>query len=373
MLIEVISDLVANYTGACLRWDGLQGPHRAVELLGGPGQGGLAPGGDVLGALRAGQVADRGLLEERGGQRAGVAEPGGVHRRGDDRLAVGVTAGPGIAAQQVRDPGQVLGDLPVLPGGRGGRGRFGQHRVTGAGRGVQVGGGEPVRDVDDPAAGRIDPGRVAAGELGQPLKQPPGRPGRISGAGPGARRSGIGVPLLGPHGGDDHVAFPVEQVGQAAQHRRAAVSVGVLAQLTQPQHRAGRDPGLQPRRQRGGIQRVVQPPVRKPVGDRLVGGAGLARRRSAADHHQPTGGHRRVQDGPQQLIVRPADIRRHRPAADHLVHAQLHRIPLGRRAARGRLFHGGGFWRADHAGHRQPGQVQGRQRAQDRHHYRRPR
>jgi len=40
-------------------------------------------------------------------------------------------------------------------------------RVTG--RGFQVGGGELVRDVDDPAAGRIDPGGIAAGELGLPL------------------------------------------------------------------------------------------------------------------------------------------------------------------------------------------------------------
>ena len=98
--------------------------------------------GDGLGALRAGQVPDRGVLQERGGQRAGVAEPGGVHRRGDDRLPVGVTARPGIAVQQVRDPGQVLGDLPVLPGVGGRRGRFGQHRVAGGGRSGQVGGGE---------------------------------------------------------------------------------------------------------------------------------------------------------------------------------------------------------------------------------------
>ena len=267
-----------------------------------------------------------------------MAEPGGVHRRGDDRLAVGVTAGPVITVQQVGDPGQVLGDLPVLPGARGRRGRFRQHRIAGAGRGFQLGGGEPVRDVDDPAAGGIDPGGVAAGELGQPLQQPPGRPGRVGGSGPGARRGGVGVPLLGPHGGDDQAALAFEQVGQAAQHRRAAVGVGVLAQLAQPQHRAGRDPGIQPRCQRAGVQRVVQLPVRKPVRDRLVGGAGLARRGPAADHHQPAGGHRRVQDGPQQLIVRPADIRRHRPAADHLVHAQLHRIPLRRPAAIGRLF-----------------------------------
>ena len=143
--------------------------------------------------------------------------------------------------------------------------------------------------------------------------------------------------MLGPHGRDEQVALTFEQVGQAAQHRRAAVSVGVLAQLAQPQHRAGRDPGLQPRRQRAGIQRVIQLPVREPGGDRLIGGAGLAGRGPAADHHQPAGGHRRIQDRPQQLIVRPADIRRHRAAADHLVHAQLHRIPLPHRAAIGRL------------------------------------
>ena len=183
-----------------------------------------------------------------------------------------------------------------------------------------------------PRAGSI-PGGVGAGELGQPPEQPPGHPGRIGGAGPGARRGGVGSPLLGPHGGDDQVTLTCEQVGQAAQHRRAAVSVGVLAQLTQPQHRAGRDPGLQPLLERGGVQRVIQLPVRQPVGDSLVGGAGLARGRPAADHHQPAGGHRRVQDRPQQLIVRPADIRRHRAAADHLVHAQIHRIPLPGQAA----------------------------------------
>ena len=284
-----------------------------------------------------------------------MAEAGGVHRRGDDRLAVGVTAGALVVAQQVRDPGQVLGELPVWSG----VGRFGQQRVADAGRGVQVGGGEPGRDIDDPAAGGIDPGRVAAGQLGQRFQQTPGGPGRIGGSGPGARRSGVGGPLLRPHGGDDQAALTLEEVGQAAQHRRAAVGVGVLAQLAQPQHCAIRDPRLQPRRQRAGVQRVIHPPVRKPVGDCLVGGAGLARGGPAADHHQPAGGHGGVQDGPQQLIVRPADIRRHRSAADHLVHAQLHRSPLGRPAAIGRLSRG--------AGQRAPAQVRGRQAAQDRH------
>ena len=165
-----------------------------------------------------------------------MAEPGGVHRRGDDRLAVRVTAGPFITVQQVRDPGQVLGDLPVLPGARGRRGRFCQHQIAGPGRGFQVGGGEPGRDVDDPTAGRIDPGGVAAGEFGQRLQQPSGRSGRVDGPGlgSGARRGGISGPLLGPHGGDEQAALTNDQVGQAAQHLRAAFGVGVLAQLTQP-------------------------------------------------------------------------------------------------------------------------------------------
>ena len=159
VLVEVVGDLVAGHAGAGCGRDGLQGPDGALEFLGGPGQGGVAPAGDVLGALRAGQVPDRGLLEERGGQRAGVAEPGGVHRCGDDRLTIWVTAVPRIAVEQVGDPGQVLGDLPVLPGIGCRRGRRREHRVAGAGRSFQVGGGEPVRDVDDPAAGRDRSGR----------------------------------------------------------------------------------------------------------------------------------------------------------------------------------------------------------------------
>ena len=236
VLVKVVGDLVAGHAGARRGRDGLQGPHRSLELLGGPGQRGVAPAFDAGGALRAGQVPDRSFLDERGGQRAGVAEPDGVHRRGDDRLAVRVTAGPVITVQQVRDPGQVLGDLPVLPGARGRRGRFCQHRIAGPGRGFQVGGGKPWRDVDDPAADGIDRGGVAAGELGQRLQQPPGRPGRIGGPGlePRARRGGISVPLLRPHGGDEQAALTNDQVGQAAQHLRAAVGVGVLAQLTQP-------------------------------------------------------------------------------------------------------------------------------------------
>jgi len=69
--------------------------------------------------------------------------------------------------------------------------------------------------------------------------------------------------------------------------------------------------------------------------------------------------------------VRRADICRHRAAADHLVHTpdlpDLSAPPGGHRPA----FRG--FRRADHAGHRQPGHVEGRQSAQDRHQHRRPR
>jgi hypothetical protein len=48
--------------------------------------------------------------------------------------------------------------------------------------------------------------------------------------------------VLVPYGGDEQVAFTVKQIGQASQHRRAAVGVGVLAHFAQPRHRAGRDP-----------------------------------------------------------------------------------------------------------------------------------
>jgi hypothetical protein len=166
VLVEVVGDLVAGYASAGFRRDGLQGPDGAFEFLGGPDQGGIAPAGDVRGALRAGQVPDRRLLEERGGQRAGVAQPSGVHRRGDDRLAGGIAARPGIAVEQIGDAGQVLRDLPVLPGGGCGFSGGHEHRVASAGRSVQVGGGEPGPDVDDAAAARIDPGEVATGEFG---------------------------------------------------------------------------------------------------------------------------------------------------------------------------------------------------------------
>jgi Recombinase zinc beta ribbon domain/Recombinase len=68
-------------------------------------------------------------------------------------------------------------------------------------------------------------------------------------------------------------------------------------------------------------------------------------------------GTRGVQDGPQQLIVRPPDVCRHRAAADHGVHAQVHRIPLLDMAAIRRFVRGAGSWRADGTGQGGPGQV----------------
>src|SRR4029077_51821 len=123
--IEVVGDLVTGHAGAFRRRDRSQGTDSAPELVGGPGQSTIAPALDAGGALLVGQVTDRGLLEERGGQRAEVAEPGGIHRRRDDRLAVGVTAGPGIAFEQVWDTSRVLGTLPFVPGAGGRRCRFG--------------------------------------------------------------------------------------------------------------------------------------------------------------------------------------------------------------------------------------------------------
>jgi len=276
VLNQVVRNGVPGDTGAFRGRDRLQRTDSALELGGGPSQGSVTPALDTKSALRAGQVTYRSFLEEHGGQRAGVAESGGVHRRCNDRLPVGIAAGPGITKQQVRDPGQVLGHLPLLPGARGRRHRSGQHRVAGAGRGGHLCGGEPVRDVDDPAPGRIDPRRVTTGQLGQPLEQPPNDPGRVSRPGPRARRGNKSGPLLGPHTGDYEMAFTLEQVGQAAQHGRAAVGVGILAQLAQPQHGAGRDPGIQPLLERGDVQRVVQLPVRKPPGHHFVDVEALA-------------------------------------------------------------------------------------------------
>ncbi len=293
MLVEVTGDPVADWA-AVRRGRGRVGGRdrgeradRAVEHRAGPGHRVLTRAGGIrlaraAGRRRAGQVAGRGVPQERGGERAGVAEPGRVHRRGDDRLPVGVAAGSVVPAQQGRAARQVLGEEPVRPGG-GGRG--GQHRVAAHGRGRQLPGGEPGRDVDNPAAGGI--GLVGEGELVEPGDQPSGHPERIAGAAPGARRRHVGVPVLRPHGRDDHVAVARQQFGQAAQRGPAAVGVGVPAQLAQPQHGPGRDPGVEPRRQRGRGRRVLERPVPEPGRDRLVGGAGLARARVAADHDQP--------------------------------------------------------------------------------------
>jgi len=131
------------------------------------------------------------------------------------------------------------------------------------------------------------------------------------------------------------VAFAVQQFGQAAQRRRATVGVGIPAQLTQPQHGPGRDPGFQPRHKRGSGRRILQRPVRKPACHRLIGGARLASASLATNHDQPAAGHLRVQHQPQQLIMRPAHIHRHRPvrpAARHRVHTQLGRLPPPGRA-----------------------------------------
>ena len=44
VLVEVVGDLVAGHAGTVRGRDGLQGPHRAAEFVGGPGQRGVAPG-----------------------------------------------------------------------------------------------------------------------------------------------------------------------------------------------------------------------------------------------------------------------------------------------------------------------------------------
>ena len=84
-----------------------------------------------------------------------------------------------------------------------------------------------------PRAGSIPAGSRPVSS-GSRSSSRPAVPAGSAASGPGARRGGVGGPLLGPHGGDEQAALTIEQVGQAAQHRRAAVGVGVLAQLTQP-------------------------------------------------------------------------------------------------------------------------------------------
>ena len=239
------------------------------------------------GGWRSGQAAGRGLLQQAGRQRPGVAEPGGVHRRGQDRPAARVAARVGVAAQQPRDPGQVLGDLPVRAGrGHGG----GQHRVAAPGRLGQLGGGEPGRHVHEPAAViGADRGRVIQRKLVQPGEHPPGQPGRVARAAPGADRGYVGVPLPGPDGRHDQVAVLVEQVVQAVQRGRAVVRVRVPAQLAEPQHGPGRDARLEPRGQRRRGPRVLQRPLRQQLGDRLPCGPGGAGAGLAADHHQSAG------------------------------------------------------------------------------------
>ena len=65
--------------------------------------------------------------------------------------------------------------------------------------------------------------------------------------------------------------------------------------------------------------------------------------------------------------MRPADIRRHGAAADHRVHAQLHRIPPPHSTAVDLLL------RANHTGDSQRGHHHRRDSADDRHQHRRPR
>jgi hypothetical protein len=116
MLVEVAGDPVAGQVSVRCGRDRFERANRAVELGAGPGQGAVTSARDVGGDQRPGQVADRGVRHEHGGQRAGVTKPGRIHRRRDDRLAVGVAAGSVVPAQQRRTPGQVLGDPAVRPG-----------------------------------------------------------------------------------------------------------------------------------------------------------------------------------------------------------------------------------------------------------------
>ncbi len=256
-----------------------------------------------------------------------VAEPGGVHRGGKDRPAARVADGIRVAAQQPGDAGQVLGDPPP----RAGRGRgLGQDRVAAPGRRGQLAGGEPGLHVHEPAAViRADRVQGIQRQFVEPAQHPPGSPGRVRRAPPGADRGDTGVPLPGPDGRHGQVArLVVQQEVKEAQRSRAVVRVHVPAKLAQPQNGPGRDTRLQPRGQCRSGPRVFQRPLGQLPGDRFPGGPGRAGARLAAYHHQPAGLHRRRHDQPQALIMRPADVRGQRAAAGHRVHAQLGRRPL---------------------------------------------
>jgi hypothetical protein len=171
-----------------------------AELGGCPGQGGIPPGRDVSGALLAGQVVDCRLGQHGDGQRAGVAEPGGVYRRGDDRLPIRVTAGPLITVDQIGEPrpgtGSIARGCPVPAAAR-------SSSLNSSGT-----------SMTPPPTGSIRSG------VWQRLEEHPGGRG---GAGPGLRGR-AGDPVPGPDGGDDQLAVTVMQVIEAAQHLVAAVS-----------------------------------------------------------------------------------------------------------------------------------------------------
>jgi hypothetical protein len=101
------------------------------------------------------------------GQGQGVTQPTGVHRRVDQRP--GGRRGQLVAGHQFRDPGQVLGHLPV-PGPGGG---LGQPHITGrrpaqvlqlpAGeRGGHLDGGRAVQDLAGLRVPGILPGQCIA-------------------------------------------------------------------------------------------------------------------------------------------------------------------------------------------------------------------
>jgi hypothetical protein len=67
---------------------------------------------------------------------------------------------------------------------------------------------------------------------GSPFEQPACHPSRIRLVPPGFGRGDVLVPVLGPQGGDDQMAFVIKQIGQPGQRRGPAIDVGVLAELT---------------------------------------------------------------------------------------------------------------------------------------------